>query len=129
MRKIDEDALNRKLCGRCTKCCEYINIRLDTPHTEEEFDNILWYLLHKDVYVWISKQGKWYVRFNTLCKPLKKGRCKEYAARPMLCREYDQKKCEHYKPSKQEKIAFHTKKQLLSYLKKRKKQFYGFYER
>ena len=129
MKKPNEDELNKKLCGRCTKCCEYVNIPLDMPTTEEEFDNVLWYILHKNVYVWISKKNKWFVRFNTPCKPLKKGRCKEYSTRPMLCREYDQKKCENYKIQKELKCAFHTKEEFLSYLKKRRKEFYGFYEK
>ena len=128
MKKIDEDKLNKKLCCKCTKCCEYVNVKLDTPETEEEFDNILWYLLHKDVYVWIGKKNKWYVRFNTPCRPLKKGSCEEYNKRPMLCREYSQKKCENYKPAKDEKHSFHTRNDLILYLKKKKKQFYGFYE-
>ena len=126
--KIDEDELNKKLCKGCTKCCEYINIKLDTPETEEDFDNILWYLLHKDVYVWVKRPNKWFVRVNTRCNPLKKGRCKEYARRPMLCREYSQKVCEHNKKAKDEKHSFHTRKDLIAYLNKNKKQFYGFYE-
>ena len=129
MKKLSEDKLNKKLCGKCTKCCEYINIPLDMPTTEEEFDNILWYLLHKNVYVWIGKQNKWYVRFNTPCRPLKKGRCEEYSARPMLCREYCQKICEKHRPAKDEKRAFHTREELLAYLKKKRLPFYGFYEK
>jgi Fe-S-cluster containining protein len=129
MKKPSEDELNKKLCGRCTRCCEYVNIRLDTPTTEEEFDNILWYLLHKDVYVWIGKKNKWYVKFNTPCKPLKKGRCKEYSTRPMLCREYIPKKCEKYEKSRDEKHSFHTREQFLAYLKKKKYPFFGFYEK
>ncbi len=129
MKKLDEDQQNKKLCGKCTKCCEYINVRLDMPTTEEEFDNILWYLLHKNVYVWIGKQHKWYVRFNTPCKPLKKGRCKEYSTRPMLCREYEQEKCENYKTPTDVKYEFHTREELLAYLKKKRLPFFGFYEK
>ena len=128
MKKLSEDELNKKLCGRCTKCCEYVNIPLGKPSTEEEFDNILWYLIHKNVYVWVGKNNRWFVRFNTPCKPLKKGRCREYSTRPMLCREYSQKLCENYKPQ-DEKHVFRTRGEFMAYLKKTRKKFFGFYER
>jgi hypothetical protein len=47
----------------------------------------------------------------------------------MLCREYDQKLCEKYKGPKDVKLAFHTRKEFLAYLKKNRKEFYGFYEK
>ena len=128
MKKISETELNRKLCGSCTKCCEYVNIKINTPKTEDAFDHILWYLIHRNVYIWISKKDDWYVRFNTPCKPLSKGICMEYKTRPMLCREYSQKICERHDSTKDEKYAFHSRKELLSYLKKNKKRFFGFYE-
>jgi Fe-S-cluster containining protein len=102
-----------------------VNVKLETPKTEKDFDQILWYIMHKNTYVWIKK-NKWYVRFDTKCNPLSKGICREYKRRPMLCREYDQNTCE--KHATDEEYSFHTKKQLLSYLKKKKKPFYGFYE-
>lgn len=125
--KKDENKLNKEKCKGCTTCCEYISVPLKTPKTEEDFDMILWYILHKKVYVWIKEPNNWHVRFETNCKPLKKNICREYLKRPMLCREYKQETCEKEDKTKDEKYAFHTKKQLIDYLKKHKKQFYGFY--
>jgi Fe-S-cluster containining protein len=124
----NDDKLNKKLCGKCTSCCEYVNIEIATPKTKDDFDEILWYLLHKNVYVWIGKKNKWHVVFLTKCKPLKKGRCERYQTRPMLCREYCQEKCEKANPTRDEVFAFHTQKELISYLRKKKKPFFQFYE-
>ena len=41
------------LCNGCTKCCEYIALEIDTPETQEDFENIRWYLLHENVKIFI----------------------------------------------------------------------------
>ena len=73
--KKDEDTLNKEKCKGCTTCCEYISVPLKTPKTEKDFDTILWYILHENVYVWIEEPNNWHVRFETKCKPLKKNIC------------------------------------------------------
>lgn len=125
---LNDYILNKKLCKGCTYCCEYINIGIAPPKTEEDFDFILWYLLHEKIYVWFDKKGNWYVRIMNKCRPLKNGRCAIYSKRPMLCREYDQKKCEKDNFTKDEKKAFHTPAELISYMKSKKKKFFGFYQ-
>lgn len=125
--KFNEDAVNKKLCGSCTACCKYINIPIPTPKTEEDFDHILWYVLHENVCVWIGKKNKWFVKVDARCKPLKKGRCTEYQKRPLLCREYDQKTCEKNNPVSEVVELFRTKKELLNYLRRKRKSFFGFY--
>ncbi len=125
--EINSDAKNKKLCGSCCACCKYVNVPLETPKTEEDFDHILWYILHENVTVWIDTTNKWWVEFNTPCNALKKGRCDRYQRRPLLCREYSQKTCEKNSPSEVAHL-FDTQESLLSYLRKNKKPFFGFYE-
>ena len=125
--QINDDELNKKLCGSCSACCEYINIPIPTPKTEEDFDDILWYILHKNVTVWIDKKNKWYVEFNTPCTALKKGRCTRYQTRPFLCRDYSKKTCEKNNPVSEVVESFTTQESFLTYLRKNKKTFFGFY--
>lgn len=126
--KFNDDSVNKKLCGSCTACCEYVNIPIPTPKTEEDFDHILWYVLHKNVCVWIGKRNKWNIKFDTPCKPLKNGHCNQYHTRPLLCREYSQKKCERNNPVSEVVQLFHNQNDLLAYLRKKRKSFFGFYE-
>jgi len=123
-----EDALNKKLCGTCTLCCEYVNVPIAPPKDEDDFDYLLWCLIHQNVYVWVGKRNQWNVKFMTPCKPLKQGRCSRYKTRPMLCREYSQDHCEKGNPTKDEVHAFHTQEQLLAYLRQKGLPFFGFYE-
>lgn len=125
--KVNDDLVNKKLCGSCSACCEYINIPISTPKSEEDFDHVLWFVLHKNVSVWFNKRNKWFVKFDTPCKPLKSGRCSRYQTRPLLCREYSQKSCEKYKPSQAVEL-FNSQKSLLAYLKRKRRSFFGFYE-
>lgn len=43
-------------CEGCSKCCEYIAVEIDKPETEEDFENIKWFLLHKNVKVFIQEE-------------------------------------------------------------------------
>jgi uncharacterized protein len=126
--KSDKNKKNSELCKGCDLCCTYINIGIARPNTKEDFDYILWYLLHEKIYVWIDKHKNWYVRVMNKCRPLKKGRCLIYSKRPMLCRKYSQKKCERDNFTMDEKVSFHTPKQLISYIKSKKKSYFEFYE-
>ncbi|MFA6089326.1 MAG: YkgJ family cysteine cluster protein [Candidatus Woesearchaeota archaeon] len=123
-----EDKKNADLCSGCEECCRYVNIGIAPPKTQEDYDYIVWYLLHENVYVWVGKKNTWYVKFITKCKPLKKGKCISYQTRPMVCREYTQKKCEKDNLIKDEVMSFHSVKEFVDYLKANKKRFYGFYE-
>ena len=125
--KSNEDLVNLRLCGSCNACCKYVNLPISTPKTEEDFDHILWFVLHKNVSVWFNKKNKWYVKFDTPCKPLKAGHCSKYQTRPLLCREYSQKYCEKNRSSQAVEL-FSSQKTLLAYLRKKRKSFFGFYE-
>jgi Fe-S-cluster containining protein len=72
-------------------------VAVDVPETEEDFDDVRWYLLHRNVRVLIDPEDDWYVAFDTPCERLgKDGQCLDYENRPELCRDYphDGEPCE-----------------------------------
>ena len=86
-------------CRFCARCCRHVSLEIDVPEDREDFDNIRWYLLHKDVSVFID-DGKWYLEVLKDCMELTgDGRCGIYEGRPDICREYEAGECEregHY---------------------------------
>ena len=95
-KKTDKD--NKKLCKNCTKCCEYICISIDKPTTKTAIDEIIWFLLHENIEVFIDNDNDWTVEIKTKCKALtkKNGHCKIYEQRPEVCKEHDHEECEHH---------------------------------
>lgn len=74
-------------CG--AQCCRYIAVEIDTPKTKREFDDIRWYLLHENVYVFIDHDQVWHIEFRTRCRALSAGHlCTEYDTRPQICRDH-----------------------------------------
>ena len=43
-------------CEGCSYCCEYIAMEIDKPTTVNDFDYIFWYLIHKDVWVYVDEE-------------------------------------------------------------------------
>ena len=42
-------------CHNCpAMCCRYVASEIDAPTSKREYDNIRWYLMHRDVYVFIG---------------------------------------------------------------------------
>lgn len=89
-------------CSACgSKCCKYIATAIDTPSSKRDYDHIRWYLLHKNVQVFIDLEGVWFLEFVTPCRALDaKGRCTAYESRPGICRVYgsesDSDDCEYF---------------------------------
>ena len=77
-------------CAQCNaRCCRYMAIKVATPKTEDDFDDLRWYLLHRDVRVLVDPEGLWYVAFDNPCERIgKDGRCMKYEERPQICRDY-----------------------------------------
>jgi len=107
-KKVKSDKENFNLCKGCTKCCEYIAIQLDEPEDIEAFDNIRWYLYHKNVRVFVTDEDDWFVQFLTPCKAISPidGKCMAYAKRPSICRDHKQETCEKYAQESEEKVSF-----------------------
>ena len=109
-------------CEGCDHCCRYVTIPIDRPRSRRDFDNIRWYLLHRDVSVLCDWEGTWMVQFDTPCEWLKDGRCSHYVLRPEVCREYDPADCERYCPTPAEKILLRDEKDLERFLEEREKR-------
>ena len=117
-------------CSGCSNCCEYIAVGLDNPSTVHDFDEILWFLLHKDVWVYVDEDNEWYIQFNTVCEKLDNRRCGYYANRPMICRKYAPKDCTRYNDDQPEKYIFKNETDLFRYMaKKRPKTYEKFKEK
>ena len=57
-------------CSACGKCCHYIAIEIDNPSSFKDYDELYWYLTHKDVCVYIDWEGDWFIEFETVCEHL-----------------------------------------------------------
>ncbi|MHC4871051.1 MAG: YkgJ family cysteine cluster protein [Planctomycetota bacterium] len=87
------------LCERCdAKCCRYFALEIDEPDSEEEFDNLRWYLCHKDTVLYIE-DGSWHLHIDNECRFLSDDNsCEIYEARPQMCRDHEAKDCEYCQP-------------------------------
>ena len=82
-------------CDGCDgKCCKYVVIEIDVPESLEDFENIKWYVAHKNLVVFVGDDGTWNLEIITTCKHLdEKNRCSIYETRPKICREYSEDDC------------------------------------
>jgi Fe-S-cluster containining protein len=78
------------LCKACNAaCCRYIAIEIDEPEDEQDIENIRWYLVHKNVVVYIDDEDRWILEFHTDCKMLdENNRCTYHSKRPIICKEH-----------------------------------------
>jgi len=123
MKKFDPKDPNP--CSECSYCCEYVALEIDAPTTVRDFDTIYWYVLHKDVWVYIDTENDWYIQFNTKCEKLVDQRCGHYHSRPVMCRSYAVKSCSRYGTGEgEEKVIFKNQNDLFNYLSKRRPSMY-----
>lgn len=86
-------------CHECdAKCCRYVAMEIDRPTCKRDYDHIRWYLLHKNIHIFIDYEGDWYIEFATPCERLTPNSlCGKYEDRPRICRTHgsDGDSCEH----------------------------------
>ena len=108
-------------CDNCSDCCKYIATQIDKPKDEHDYQNIIWFLHHQNVGVYIGWDNHWYLEFITKCKNLSpKGLCKIYAKRPQMCQDYKQSDCTNFNDEPAEKIYFKTAEDFEKYLENKK---------
>jgi len=113
------DDKNKDLCADCSLCCEAVTIELDPPTDYEDLDNILWYVLHKDVVVYLDEEDDWYISFKAKCEALDDAKlCTAYNTRPNVCREYTQDGCEKYGDGPFWKVLFANRQMWLDHIEK-----------
>lgn len=82
-------------CTECAKCCTYVGVGIDGPKKASDTTDILWYLYHPGVYIYVDGNDEWSVHFETRCVNLKDDLlCAIYETRPHLCRTFDNQTCE-----------------------------------
>jgi Fe-S-cluster containining protein len=104
------------LCDQCSAlCCRYFVLEIDAPQTRQQYDDIRWYLVHQNVFVFIEKR-KWYLGIYSRCKHLQAdNRCGIYETRPRICREYSTENCDYHGGEYDWEVLFSSAEQLWEY--------------
>jgi len=109
----------KSLCDKCTGlCCRYFALPIETPEDREDYDDIRWYLCHKNVSVFVE-DGDWYINLKNKCRHLseKDYKCKIYSKRPKICRSYTIKDCDFVEGDYDYELHFTNDKQMEEYIK------------
>ena len=82
-------------CTSCGQCCRYVAVGINSPSRRRYATDILWYLYHDGVTVYLDSDGDWSVVFETRCRNLDDSLlCRIYEHRPQICRSFDNTTCE-----------------------------------
>jgi Fe-S-cluster containining protein len=106
-------------CQTCAGlCCRYFALPIETPRTREDYDDIRWYLCHKDISVFVEK-GDWYLRVNSKCRHLsdKKHTCLIYDKRPKICRKYRHVNCDAVPGEYEYTLHFTSDREMEEYIR------------
>lgn len=106
-------------CVKCTGlCCRYFALPIETPEDKDDYDDIRWYLCHKDITVFVE-EGDWYLNIKNKCKHLseKDYRCRIYDKRPNICRKYRHADCDFVEGEYDYELHFTDDKQMQEYIK------------
>ncbi len=109
----------KNLCNKCSGlCCRYFALPIETPEDKEDYDDIRWYLCHKDTTVFME-DGDWYVNIKNKCRHLseKDYKCQIYDKRPKICRSYTTKDCDLAEGEYDYELHFTNDKQMEEYIK------------
>jgi len=108
-------------CVKCTGlCCRYFALPIETPEDKGDYDDIRWYLCHKNITVFVE-DGDWYINIKNKCKYLseKDHRCMIYNNRPRICRDYRHSTCDFVEGEYDYKLHFTSAEQMEEYIKKK----------
>lgn len=112
-----------KECTECGKCCTYVSVGINPPRNARYATDILWYLYHDKVSVYLDGDGEWSVVFETRCRNLQADLlCGIYPERPLICRDFDNTTCEVNDPAGA--TSFLSPGQFLEYLKGHRPRLY-----
>jgi Fe-S-cluster containining protein len=106
-----------KDCSACKgNCCRYVITEIDKPESLEDFEEIKWFVAHKNVNVFVDEDGTWNLEFLTPCEFLGEDNlCKIYEKRPEICREFSVDECPHHNEYA-EKHTFNCLKDVEDYI-------------
>jgi Fe-S-cluster containining protein len=113
---VRQAAPARVECTSCARCCTYVGVGINAPTTARYATDVLWYLYHENVSVYLDSDGEWSVHFEARCRNLGDDlRCRVYERRPHVCRAFDDTSCEVNAPN-DEAITFREPAQFLDWL-------------
>ena len=118
-------------CKGCGACCRYIAIEIDSPTGYRDYDHIYWYLVHRNVSVYIDWEGDWFVEFQTVCEHLTDAStCGIYSERPAICSDFSWDTCEKTTGEDAHKVLWEEPGEFMAWLEaKRPKAFQKYVER
>ncbi len=115
-------------CHNCMKCCNYVAVEIDEPETMKDYDEIIWYLYHGRVSVFVDWERAWFIKFDTPCDHLQpNGMCGVYQDRPEICKAFDWRECENHMTAEEgppDKWLFETAEQFLQWLSRARPKAY-----
>lgn len=106
-------------CHKCTGlCCRYFALPIETPEAREDFDDIRWYLCHRDITVFVE-DGDWYVNVKNKCRHLSETdyRCAIYDRRPGICRKYKHADCDFVEGEYDYELHFTNDREMAEYIR------------
>jgi Fe-S-cluster containining protein len=117
-------------CSDCAQCCRYIATQIDDPTSFRDYENIYWYLTHRDVCVYIDHEGDWYLEFRSVCRHLApSGTCEIYAERPKICEDYSWEECEVTTREPGYRQRFESHRELLDWMQEKRPKAFARYMR
>lgn len=111
--------IKKDQCNKCIGlCCRYFALPIETPETKEDYDDIRWYLCHKNITIFVE-DGQWYIEIKNRCRHLsaKDNRCRIYDERPKICRKYRHKDCDYVEGKYEYELHFTNDKQVREHMK------------
>jgi Fe-S-cluster containining protein len=115
-------------CHACGECCRYVAIEIDAPTTNNDYDQMHWYLVHGGVSVYVDWEGDWFVEFTTRCDHLTEGAtCGVYEERPKICSDFSFEECEVTTKEPAARHRFDTLEQFLAWFRERRPKSYARY--
>jgi len=97
-RKHSSSTILDERCATCrpAKCCQYFSLEIDRPRSKRDYDDLLWFLAHENVSIYLWKRS-WYLMVHNPCTFLdrKTNLCTIYDRRPRICREHSVDECEY----------------------------------
>lgn len=118
----NEDKMTEsEICVKCSGCCRYVSVEIAKPKTKALIDTYVYYILHKNVQIYIDNDKNWNILFITSCSKLgDDGRCGIYLTRPQICRDYSAKACS--RTGQDHTHLFKTPDAFLQYIEEEKKK-------
>jgi Fe-S-cluster containining protein len=112
-------------CTECGRCCTYVGVGINAPTRPRYATDVLWYLYHENVHVYMDGGGEWSVHFEAPCRNLGPDLlCGVYADRPHICRSFDNRTCE-VNDAARHALTFREPREFLAWLRAKKPRLYA----